>query len=418
MRLRLLSLTLITTAMACTLETVASEPTPDPTLVPEPTTVPSPVVSPTPVPPTEPPPTSTPITAEALPDPSGYRWSEIAGGFIKPLALTHAGDDRLFVVEQRGVIWVIRNGQVLPEPFLDIRDRVVDISFEQGLLGLAFHPQHPRNGLFYVNYTNSGGDTVVSRFSATLEASHADPDSELVLLTIDQPFSNHNGGALAFGPDGFLYIATGDGGSANDPFGNGQNLGTLLGKLLRIDIDAGDPYAIPPDNPFSGGGSAPEIWVYGLRNPWRFSFDRLNGDLYIGDVGQNSWEEISFLPAEQARGNNLGWDLREGMHPFASQQTEGLIDPVAEYANNGQTCSVTGGISIRSAELPDWAGVYIYGDYCSGQVWGLVRDSGGSWISTVLFSTGLAISAFGEGADGSAYLVHHGGAIFQLEARP
>jgi glucose/arabinose dehydrogenase len=418
MHSRLLILTLAAMALACNLTTRATEIPPTPTREPSPTSEPSPTLSPTPLPPTVPPPTPTPATVEQLPDPSGYEWTQVAGGLSKPLALTHAGDDRLFVVEQRGMVWVIRNGQILPEPFLDIRDRVVDTAFEQGLLGLAFHPQYPSNGLLYVNYTNSGGDTVVSRFDTAPDAGRANPDSEAILLTIDQPFANHNGGALAFGPDGYLYIATGDGGSANDPFGNGQNSGTPLGKLLRIDVEGGDPYAIPPDNPFAGGGGVPEIWIYGLRNPWRFSFDRLNGDLYIADVGQNSWEEISFLSPAQARGANLGWDLREGMHPFASQQTEGLIDPVAEYPNAGNRCSVTGGIAIRSEALAEWAGVYVYGDYCSGEVWGLVRDSGGNWVNEVLFSTGLAISAFGEGVDGSAHLVHHGGAVFRLEARP
>lgn len=422
LRLRLLILTLSAGVLACSLPGLAGSAatptataTPTPAATRTPTLTPTPTATSTPVPPTA---TPTPPDVQALPDPSGYQWREVAGGFSQPLAVAHAGDDRLFVVEQRGMIWVVQNDLRLPDPFLDIRDRVFDAAFEQGLLGLAFHPDYPSNGAFFVNYTGVGGNTVVSRFSTSLEGGQADPASEQVLLRIDQPYGNHNGGNLAFGPDGYLYIGTGDGGSANDPLGNGQNLNTLLGKLLRIDVDGGNPYAIPPDNPFAGGGGAPEIWAYGLRNPWRFSFDRLNGDLYIGDVGQNNWEEVDYLPAGAPAGANFGWKLREGTHPFAGQQTEGLVDPIAEYANAGRNCSVTGGIVVRASQLPEWNGVYLYGDYCSGQVWGLTREAGGAWLGAVLFSTGLTISSFGEGADGSAYLVHHGGAVYRLEAAP
>ena len=291
----------------------------------------------------------TAVPAITLPDPSGFRWAEVANGFARALGLEATPDGRLFVLEQRGVIWVIQDGVVLPDPFLDIRDRVESSAFEQGLLGLAFHPQFLANGLLYVNYTRFGGDTVIARFSASAEPNRADPGSELVLLVVDQPFANHNGGGLEFGPDGFLYIGLGDGGSANDPFGNGQSLDTLLGKLLRVDIDSAEPYAIPADNPFTSGGGRPEIWAYGLRNPWRFSFDPETGDLYIGDVGQNSWEEIDFLPAGSPGGVNFGWNQREGRHPFVTQNTGGLTDPIAEYANTGFACSVTGGVVARDA---------------------------------------------------------------------
>jgi len=364
------------------------------------------------VPPTE---TATALAAIELPDPSGFRWAEVANGFARALGLEATPDGRLFVLEQRGVIWVIQDGVVLPDPFLDIRDRVESSAFEQGLLGLAFHPQFLANGLLYVNYTRFGGDTVIARFSASAEPNRADPGSELVLLVVDQPFANHNGGGLEFGPDGFLYIGLGDGGSANDPFGNGQSLDTLLGKLLRVDIDSAEPYAIPADNPFASGGGRPEIWAYGLRNPWRFSFDPETGDLYIGDVGQNSWEEIDFLPAGSPGGVNFGWNQREGRHPFVTQNTGGLTDPIAEYANTGFACSVTGGLVARDGALPEWAGVYLFGDYCSGEVWGLVRDATGPWQGAVLFGTGLSVSSFGSGPDGSVYMVHHGGAIFRLE---
>jgi glucose/arabinose dehydrogenase len=257
---------------------------------------------------------------------------------------------------------------------------------------------------------------MVSRLIASAGAEQVDPGTEQMLLRVDQPFSNHNGGELEFGPDGFLYIATGDGGAAADPFGNGQRLDTLLGKLLRLDVDGGDPYAIPGDNPFAAGGGLPEIWAYGLRNPWRFAFDPVNGDLYIGDVGQNAWEEVDYLPAGLSGPRNFGWNVREGAHTFTGPAGADMIDPVAEYANGvGGTCSVTGGVVIRSPSLSDWAGVYVYGDYCSGQVWGLVRDAAGVWNNQLLFNTDLTISAFGTDASGEVYLVHHGGAVYRLE---
>lgn len=430
MRLRLPIALLILATLACNLDlggqsepptAVELEPTPlqlptvpattEPAL-PEPTTISEPTHT------AQPSPTAAPASVEALPNPSGYSWRPVADGFQEPLAAVHANDDRLFVVEQRGLIWVLQNGQRLDSPLLDLRDRVNNSGFEQGLLGLAFHPQFSGNGFFYVNYTRAGGDTVIARFSAQPDANQADPGSEQVLMVIDQPFSNHNGGGMVFGPDGYLYIGTGDGGSAADPFGNGQSLDTVLGKLLRIDVDGGDPYGIPAGNPYASGGGRAEIWAYGLRNPWRFSFDSQTGDLYLGDVGQNAWEEIDFVPAGNPGGVNFGWNHREGMHPFGSNLTEGLTDPVAEYRNARGTCSVTGGEVVRDPNLPAWAGVYIYGDYCSGEVWGLVRDPGGAWQSEVLFNTGLRISSFGRGRDGGVYLVHQGGTIYQLEASP
>ncbi|MFQ5922674.1 MAG: PQQ-dependent sugar dehydrogenase [Anaerolineales bacterium] len=411
--LRLL-LPLILSVLACNLPLTGSTPseTAAPTAVPTQTDVPSPEPSPTP---THPPPTATPEFVSELPDPSDYQWSVVADGLQKPVAIAHTGDSRLFVVEQRGVIRVLQDGAVLQEPFLDIRDRVNSSAFEQGLLGLAFDPEFARTGHFYVDYTAAGGDTVISRFTATLGEAQTNPTTEAMLLRIDQPFSNHNGGDLHFGPDSLLYIGTGDGGSANDPHGNGQNPDTLLGKLLRIRVGEAEPYAIPGDNPFAAGGGRPEIWMYGLRNPWRFSFDSLTGDLYIGDVGQNSWEEIDFLAAGSPGGANFGWNHREGMHPFASQRTEGLVDPIAEYANAGSACSVTGGVVVRDPELPAWQGVYLYGDYCSGGVWGLLHDASGQWQNSKLFSTPFNVSSFGTGADGDVYLVDHNGSIYRLE---
>ena len=411
MLLRPLIPLLILSATACNLPSQ----TKPPAQTDAPTVLPNEAATSTPVPTPIPPPTPSPVFVPALPDPLGYKWTLTVDGFQRPVALAHVGDNRLFVVEQRGVIWVQENGVVEPEPFLDIRDRVNSSAFEQGLLGLAFDPDFARSGYFYVNYTDSGGDTVVSRFTAVLGGVQIDPATEASVLRIDQPFSNHNGGDLHFGPDGFLYIAAGDGGSAKDPHGNGQNPDTLLGKLLRVKVGEAEPYAIPGDNPFTTGGGRAEIWVTGLRNPWRFSFDTLTGDLYIGDVGQNAWEEIDFLAAGSPGGANFGWNHREGMHPFADQRTDGLVDPVVEYANAGSECSVTGGVVVRDPELPEWQGVYLYGDYCSGGVWGLLRDASGQWQNERLFDTPFNISSFGTDSSGAVYLVDHGGRIFRLE---
>ena len=350
---------------------------------------------------------------DQIPDPSGFRWTLVGDSFQKPLDLTHAGDDRLFVVEQAGRILIIKDGQVLPTPFLDIRDRVNNSASEGGLLGLAFHPEYDTNGHIFVNYTGENGDTVISRFQVSSQPNQADPDSELILLHIQQPYANHNGGGLKFGPDGKLYIGTGDGGSGGDPLGNGQRLDTLLGKLLRIDVDGDQPYAIPSGNPFVQGEGLPEIWAYGLRNPWRFSFDRFDGDLFIGDVGQNIWEEINFQPSGSPGGVNYGWNLREGEHPFASETTAGLTDPVAEYSHQFG-CSVTGGVVVRSPSHPSWNGVYIYGDYCTGIIWGLLQSEGGLWEETQLFDTSFTIASFGEDAAGEVYLIDYKGGVYRL----
>jgi len=355
-----------------------------------------------------------PFSVTTLPDPAGVVWAAVVGGFRRPVDIQHAGDGRLFVVEQRGLIWIVQSGAVRPDPFLDISDRVNDGANEQGLLGLAFHPDYGANGRFFVNYTDARGDTVIARYQMGDDPNRVDPNSEVVLLQIDQPYANHNGGGMAFGPDGYLYVAAGDGGSAGDPQGNGQRVDTLLGKILRLDVDRGEPYAIPAGNPFAAGGGRGEIWAYGLRNPWRFSFDRLTGDLYIGDVGQNTWEEIDFQPAVQPGGVNYGWNVREGLHPYAGGEAAGLTDPIAEYSHS-LGCSVTGGVVVRSPSLPAWQGVYLFGDYCSGSIWGLVRDVASMWQSAALFESGLTISAFGQDRDGEVYLADHNGAVYRLE---
>lgn len=361
-------------------------------------------------------PSATPPAA-SFPDPESYTWRQIVSGLDKPLGLTHAGDERLFILEQPGLIRILREGQLLPVPFLDIRSLVQDDASERGLLGLAFHPQFAQNGFFYVNYTGRGGETIIARFRVEENPDLADPESEQILMRIAQPYANHNGGGLAFGPDGRLYIGTGDGGSGGDPQGNAQDPNSLLGKMLRIDVDQGNPYAIPGDNPFSQGGGALEVWALGLRNPWRFSFDQANGDLTIADVGQDQWEEVNILSASTPPGVNFGWNLREGRHNFAGEGSQALLDPVAEY-DHSQGCSITGGHVVRGEVLPEWNGVYLFGDFCRGTIWGLLQGPDGSWQMNTLFQMEFQISSFGEDSLGGVYVVDYNGALYQLEAKP
>lgn len=345
--------------------------------------------------------------ASQLPDPSGYEWRLIVNGLTRPVDLQSAfdGSGRLFIIEKYGAIRLFKDGLLSPQPFLDIDDRVNDYSNEMGLLGLAFHPNFEQNGYFYVNYTGEGGHTRISRFTARGDI--ADPNSEQVLMVIDQPFPNHNGGVVAFGPDGYLYLGLGDGGAGGDPQKHGQNKASLLGKILRIDVNNGDPYSIPADNPFGN-----EIWAYGLRNPWRMSFDRATGDLWIGDVGQGDWEEIDYLPAGSPGGANFGWSLMEGSYGYDTVVPQpGLLLPAVEY-NHDFGCSVTGGYVYRGS-MPEWDGVYFYGDYCSGTVWGLTLVDG-QWQSQVLFEADLRITSFGEDEAGELYLISDTGSVYIL----
>jgi glucose/arabinose dehydrogenase len=371
----------------------------------------APQASPTPETPTS---TATPLPPTDLPDPATAAWTIVAGGLDSPIDIQSAGDDRLFVVEQVGRIRIVESGVLQPEPFLDLSDRVGSKGNERGLLGLAFHPGFAENGTFFVNYTDISGDTVVSRFDLSEDPNRADPSSETVLLSYDQPYANHNGGGLAFGPDGYLYVGSGDGGSAGDPEGRAQNHDTLLGKLLRIDVDGGSPYAIPPDNPFASGGGRPEIWAFGLRNPWRFAFDPATGDLYVGDVGQGDWEEVDFLAAGSPGGTNFGWDFREGRHDYEGRAPEGLTDPIAEYSHGEGGCSITAGRVVRDPALPAWQSVFLYGDYCTGYIWGVLRDNSGAWRSARLFETGLRITSFGTGSAGEIYLLDRAGGLYRL----
>lgn len=344
-----------------------------------------------------------------------------ASGFDRPVNIKHAGDDRLFIVEQDGIIKILNaDGTTESTPFLNIDPIVRSTGNEQGLLGLAFHPDYDTNGYFFVNYINNSGDTVVSRFSRIgISPEIADPNSELVIIEYTQPFSNHNGGELQFGPDGYLYISSGDGGSGGDPQNNSQNLTSLLGKLIRIDVNnstVANPYAIPADNPFVGNSTAlDEIWAYGLRNAWKFSFDSMTNELWIADVGQNAREEINMV-ASTVAGLNYGWRCYEGNSTYNTSgcpSSSTLTFPVAEYAHSGGRCSITGGYVYRGSVYPNFNGLYFFADICTQEV-GYLEFIGGNWVSTFEnFSGGFA--AFGEDINGELYVSTLGGNIFKLD---
>jgi glucose/arabinose dehydrogenase len=347
------------------------------------------------------------------------------GTFDAPTYVTQPSGElrRLFVVEQGGTIRVIRDGRALRTPFLDISSQVVS-GGEQGLLGLAFAPDYASSGRFYVDYTDRNGDTRVVEYRRGSSADRADPGSARQLLFQDQPESNHNGGQLAFGPDGLLYIGLGDGGGGDDQhgaIGNGQNLGTLLGKILRIDPrpSGGQPYGIPSDNPFVGrAGAKPAIYAWGLRNPWRFSFDRATGDLTIGDVGQDHVEEIDFRRKGTGRGANFGWRAWEGTrHEDPSVRVSGDVKPVLQYTHDRGGCSVTGGYVIRDARLPALVGRYVYGDFCVGKLLTARLRQGGASGRRALGLHVSSLSSFGEDSRGRVYVVSLDGPVYRLDPR-
>ncbi len=348
----------------------------------------------------------------------------VASGLTNALFVTAVPGDtaRVFVVRQDGVVRVIRNDSLLAAPFLDLTS-LVTCCGERGLLGMAFHPQYATNGSFYVDYTDVNGDTRVARYAVSADPDVADPASATIVLSQAQPFNNHNGGMLAFGPDGYLYVGLGDGGSGGDPQGNGQNLNTLLGKILRIDVDGGSPYAVPATNPFVGvAGARAEIWAWGLRNPWRFSFDRTTGDLYIGDVGQSAREEVDVQPAAGPGGRNYGWVTMEGTicYNAASCTQTGLTLPVLDYPH-ADGCSITGGYVYRGTRIPMLAGHYLYSDYCTGFVksfrWvgGLSTDLR-DW--SVELPAGTGVTSFGEDARGELYVTTQAGAVYRIVPKP
>jgi len=377
----------------------------------------------------------TPAPASASPSPRGrfdpngisIRLEKVASVDGGPLAFTAPADgsDRLFVAAKDGRVWALHDGTVEADPILDLRS-LVSRGGEQGLLGLAVAPSFPDDPRLFVDYTDVDGNTVVASYTlAASDGARFDPQSAVWILTVDQPYANHNGGAVAFGPDGMLYVSFGDGGSAGDPLGNGQRTDTLLGKILRLDVSpgasAGGRYAIPPDNPFVDVADArPEIWEYGLRNPWRLSFDRETGNLWIGDVGQNAWEEIDVAPAGVG-GLNFGWNTMEGNHCFSPKDgcsSAGITPPVAEYGHDGGACTVIGGAVYRGSGQPSLVGGYVFADYCSGQIWAIAADADGRRDPVAVGNAGSGIAAFGEDVAGELYAANLDGTISRLVAGP
>ena len=381
--------------------------------------------------------------ANAMSIPSMLNFTPIASGLTESVFITNAGDNsnRLFILQQTGQIRILKNGSLLPTSFIDISGLISNFTGsngEQGVLGLAFDPSYTSNGYFYITYTTNNNDTTF-RYTTTLARYHvssgnpdlADTSSGAILLSIPKKYTNHNGGMIAFGPDGYLYMSMGDGGSGGDPDNNAQNLHTLLGKLLRLDVNTtpppGQKYVIPSTNPFYGNSDPTirkEIWAYGLRNPWRFSFDRLTGDLYIGDVGQNTEEEVDFQASSNAGGQNYGWRILEGNLCYNPSTNciapSSYVPPVATYdhgTNDSFGCAITGGYVYRGIQSPSLQGIYFYGDYCSGKVLGLIKNPNNTWTYSPITSTNYLISSFGQDEQGELYLANYStGTIYHISA--
>ena len=337
----------------------------------------------------------------------------VATGLSSPLGVVSAGDSRLFIVQQTGRIVILEGTVVLPAPFLDVAS-LISFGSERGLLGLAFDPHYASNGFFFIYYTDTSGNIVVARYKVSSgNPDVADPASRTEVLTINHSqFGNHNGGQLQFGPDGYLYLGPGDGGGQGDTLRTAPDKTQLLGKILRIDVST-LPYRIPPSNPFGT-----PVWAYGLRNPWRFTFDRVTGDLFIADVGQDNWEEVDFQPHSSTGGQNYGWHCFEATHPFEPTdpvcQNQTFTTPILEYPHAGGACSITGGYRYHGAKYPRLHDIYFYGDYCSGTIWGATQQADGTWTSHVMLSTRMNISSFGEDAGGELYVADLRGAVYQV----
>jgi glucose/arabinose dehydrogenase len=359
-------------------------------------------------------PSAPPTTAPATPDLAAVsvKLTQVASGLDSPVAFTtRANDDRFYVVEQGGTVRIIDDGNVLPQPVLEV---AVSHGNEQGLLGLAFSSDGTR---LYVDYTDPNGDTNVDEY--TMNGDVADLASKRRLLFVEDPYPNHNGGQLTFGPDGMLYITLGDGGSAGDPQNRAQDLGSLFGKIMRIDPTPSNsaPYTIPPDNPFVGrNGARPEIWMYGLRNPWRFSFDRATRDVWIGDVGQNDWEEVDYTTLAEAAGSNWGWSLREGTHEFKGAPPPGAREPIFELSHGDGNCSITGGYVYRGTKIPALRGAYVVADFCRAELIGLAQQNGALGGQRLLGPRTSGLTSFGEGDDGELYVLSRNGFVYRIDA--
>jgi len=362
-----------------------------------------------------------PPSARAAPPPTpatGLTLERVASGLADPLyIIAPPGDPRLFVVEQSGRIRIVKAGRLLPTPFLDLRDRVRS-GGEQGLLSVAFHPRYAANGFLYVNYTDRRGDTQVMRYTVSRDPDRADPSSAKLVLMIEQPFSNHNGGLVMFGPDSMLYVGMGDGGSGGDPYGHGQNRATLLGKMLRLDVDRGDPYAVPRDNPFVGRpGMRGEIWAYGLRNPWRFWIDSETGSMFVADAGRERREEVDLLPRGKS-GVNFGWPCFEGSLEFDLTATcDGAVPPLLDYPREGDACAVIGGVVARDRRIPALAGRYLYGDFCAGKITAITVDNGRIATSGDLGLVVPELASFGVDGSGRTYVMSLRGEVFRIDPK-
>ena len=365
----------------------------------------------------------TPI-ATPVPQPAGsiqlFRLTDI---LQRPVYLTHAGDERLFIVEQHGTIRIFQEGELLSQPFLDVSEMITIDGTERGLLGLAFHPDYDDNGYFYIVYTNLDGDSEVSRYTVSDNNPNvADPTSQMLLLHLPQPYGNHNGGQLAFGPEGYLYLGFGDGGAVGDPFDNAQDKNTLLGGILRLDVDSAEPYAIPDDNPYAGQWRRRgELWAMGLRNPWAFSFDRLTGDMFIADVGQEGPEELNWQPAGSPN-INYGWPILEGPDCYEADTCDydDYESPIWHYQHGDTSCAIIGGHVYRGQEYPQFNGNYFFADFCAGTIWSLVPDSDGNWHGNtpqVAYQSDYHISSIGEDVNGELYvLYYYHGHLLQIQS--